>query len=232
MTSLSPRLTALLELLTPCRCLAEIGSDHGLLITTAVACGVAERGVAVEINRSPYLESQKAVLTAGLEDRIEVCLGDGLKPLAVGEVDALCIAGMGGGTVARILARGETKLTAVRQLVLQPNVDAAELRQYLLTSGYAIVDERLVLDGDYLYQVLRAEPGEGGSYSPLELEYGRLNLARHDPLLLQLLSRDLAHWLRVRDELTKGRGESIARRQSEVEERITLLKEAVSHASL
>jgi len=231
MTTLSPRLAALLRFITPCRCLADIGSDHCMLLTAAVERGIAESGVAVEINRAPFEESQRAVLAAGLEDKIEVCLGDGLVPLAEGKIDALCIAGMGGGTMARILARGEGRLSGVRQMVLQPNVDAAELRQHLLSRGYAIVDERLVEDGDYIYQVLRAEPGGRASYSPLELEYGRHNLNRQDPLLSKLLSRDLVHWLKVRDELAKGTAESVVLRRNEVGTKIALLAEALASSS-
>jgi len=231
MASLSPRLATLLSLITPCRCLADIGSDHCMLLTAAVERGIAERGVAVEINHAPFAESQRAVLAAGLEDRIEVCLGDGLAPLDEGTIDALCIAGMGGGTMARILARGESKLVGVQQLVLQPNVDAAELRQHLLSRGYAIVDDRLVEDGDYIYQVLRAERGGRASYSPLELEYGRHNLNRQGPLLSKLLSRDLVHWLKVRDELAKGTAESLVLRRSEVGTKIALLAEALASAS-
>jgi len=231
MTTLSPRLAALLGLITPCRCLADVGSDHCMLLTAAVERGIAERGVAVEINLAPFAESQRAVLAAGLEDKIEVYLGDGLAPLTEGKIDAICIAGMGGGTMARILARGESKLSGVRQLVLQPNVDAAELRQHLLSRGYAIVEEQLVVDGDYIYQLLRAEPGGRASYSQLELEYGRHNLNRQDPLLNKILSRDLVHWLKVRDELAKGTHESLVQRRSEVGIKIALLAEALASAS-
>ena len=218
MELLSSRLALALSMLSSCECLADIGSDHGYLIATAVQTGVAKRGVAVEINQLPFEQTQKTVRLHGLNAVVDVRLGDGLKPLQRGEADALCIAGMGGGTIKGILSNGREALESVKQLVLQPNVDAGELRTFLLQNGFIIVDEHLVADGEFIYQVIKAQPGiELREYNHLELEYGRLNLSRRSELLKQTVMRDLNHWEGVLRELNKAKPENVVARRQQIE---------------
>ena len=134
MDLLSPRLRMVLSMFSPCECLADIGSDHGYLITTAVQTGLANRGIAVEINQLPFEQTHKTIRLHALAAVVDVRLGDGLEPLKQGEADALCIAGMGGGTIKGILSNGRNRLKSVTQLVLQPNVDAGELRAFLFNN--------------------------------------------------------------------------------------------------
>ena len=218
MELLSPRLSVALSMLVPCECLADIGSDHGYLITTAVQTGVAKRGVAVEINQLPFEQTQKTIRFHGLTAVVDVRLGDGLGPLQMGEADALCIAGMGGGTIKTILNNGRERLESVVQLVLQPNVDAGELRAFLLGNGYVIVNEELVADGEFIYQVIKAQPGnEQREYNQLELEYGRMNASRNNVLFKQIIARDLNHWESVLRELNKAKAESVVARRQQIE---------------
>lgn len=218
MDLLSPRLRMALSMLSPCECLADIGSDHGYLITTAVQTGLAKRGVAIEINQLPFEQTHKTIRLHALAAVVDVRLGDGLDPLKKGEADALCIAGMGGGTIKGILSNGLDRLESVTQLVLQPNVDAHILRDFLLKNEFEIVDEHLVADGGFVYQVIKVQPGhEPREYDRLELEYGRLNLSRQSDLLKQIIVRDLNHWEGVLLELNKAKTESIAARRQQIE---------------
>lgn len=229
MDVLSPRLMTILSKITPCLCLADIGSDHGYLIVSAVVANIAQRGVAVELNRDPFEQTRKTVISHGLTDLVDVRLGNGLAPLAEAEADAICVAGMGGGTIRSILENGYGKMSKVTQLVLQPNVDARELRHFLLTHDFLISDESLVLDGAYVYQVLKAIPGvETEEYSVLELEYGRHILRASGPLLQQVIVRDIAHQQKILTELSKGRGEAIEIKKQEVESKISELKRLVA----
>lgn len=226
MELLSRRLKTALSMLEPCRCLADIGSDHGYLIVSAIKTGVARRGVAVEINRPPYEQTLRTVELYGLTDSIDVRLGDGLQPLRQGEADALVVAGMGGGTIAGILATGRDRLGAIRQLILQPNVDAAQLRTQLLRDNFVIVDELLVEDGDFIYQVIKAQPGqETQEYSALELEYGRIILKGGSILLNMVIKRDILHWEKVLSELNKAKSEDAVHKRGQIERRIRELKE-------
>ncbi|MBT9177297.1 MAG: tRNA (adenine(22)-N(1))-methyltransferase [Firmicutes bacterium] len=230
MRQLSHRLQTVLALLQNTACLGDIGSDHAFLVAAAVLQGKAARGIAVELCELPWRQSKRTVHALGLSEVVDVRLGDGLEPLLPGEVHALCIAGMGGGTIRGILERGRDKLTQVSQMVLQPNVDAGALRSYLCDSGYRIADEAVVEEASVVYQGMRAEPSrEGILYTPLELEYGRINLKRLDSHTVRLLERDFAHWQRVESSLQAGRPEGIAERRQWVNERVSALREVLAN---
>ena len=80
--TLSPRLSTLLQLLTPCETLADIGTDHGYIPLHAVASGVAKRAYGCDINEAPLREAARHLQRAGLEECIEFIHGDGLAALS------------------------------------------------------------------------------------------------------------------------------------------------------
>jgi len=231
MRQLSLRLQAVLALLQDTVCLGDIGSDHAFLVAAAIRQGKAARGIAVELCELPWQQSRKTIHALGLNAAVDVRLGDGLTPLLPGEVQALCIAGMGGETMRGILERGRDKLGDVSQMVLQPNVGAGALRSYLHDTGYCIADEVVVEEAGIAYQVLRAETGrEVALYTPLELEYGRINLARLEAPTVRLIQRDRAHWQQVEANLQAARREETVARRQWVSERVRALKEVLHDA--
>ena len=215
--TLSPRLQQVLDYIEPCHCLGDIGSDHGYVICNAVASGVAKTGIAVEISQLPYEQTIRTVDSMSLSHKIEVISGDGLHPIDDGKIDALCIAGMGGKNIADILCAGAGKLSALRQLVLQPNADAGHVRDCLDLLGFAVRGETLVLDNGFIYQVISAVPRSVGVpqrlRSRVEREYGEHNLVSRSPLMAELLQRDLARLSLVTSQLGRSqRADSLARR--------------------
>lgn len=131
--------------------LADIGTDHAHLPIMLVRKGVCPSAIACDLREGPLENARRSVSAAGLSDRIECRLGDGLSPLSAGEADDIVIAGMGGETIAAIIE----PCTWVRQsqirLLLQPMTHAERLRRYLLTNGFSILKETVVEDTPHLY---------------------------------------------------------------------------------
>ena len=71
------RLTLVKEMARPCRCGADIGTDHGYLICSLVEEGIAQRGIAADINAMPLDKARQEVIRRGLEERIQLVLTDG-----------------------------------------------------------------------------------------------------------------------------------------------------------
>lgn len=157
---LNPRLALCASLVRRGRCAADIGTDHGYLPVYLVREGICPRAIAADIRPGPLSRAIETVRQAGLDDRISLRLGDGLAPVRPGEADDIVIAGMGGETIAGILADAPWCRGSRYRLVLQPMTKAEELRAFLFANGYALEAERVAQEGTRLYTVLLA------GYSP------------------------------------------------------------------
>ncbi len=189
MTSLSPRLQAVVERVLPGQPVADIGTDHGALACALIREDRVPRAIAVDVATGPVGRAQDAVHRAGLGARISVRLGDGLGPLGPGEVGTVVLCGMGGATIIRILEAGRDKLGAVARLVLSPHTAAPALRRSLVAWGWTDVDGCLVEDRGHVYSVAAWERGSA-RWSEADYRWGRHVRARPDPLLAAQLERE------------------------------------------
>lgn len=82
---------------------------------------------------------------------VECRFGEGLEPIRPGEVEAAVIAGMGGATIARILAASPGVVAGLRALVLQPVQQAEELFEGLAREGFRETARVQVGQGSHRY---------------------------------------------------------------------------------
>ena len=135
---------------------ADIGTDHAYLPVYLVQTGVCPSAIASDIGKGPLEAARHTVTAAGLTDTISLRLGDGLAGIAPDEVDDIVIAGMGGETIAAILQAAPWVKNPTLRLILQPMTRAEDLRRFLLTNGFSVLQERLIQDSRHLYPVLAA----------------------------------------------------------------------------
>ncbi|MFD2369692.1 tRNA (adenine(22)-N(1))-methyltransferase [Brevibacillus sp. GCM10020057] len=138
---------------------ADIGSDHALLASYLLLQGIASHVIAGELNEGPYQAALRQIHTLQIRDRAQVRRGDGLAVLEPGEVDVICIAGMGGQLISSILEAGIAKLEGVTRLILQPNVGEEIVRRWLLLHGWQLIAETILEEDGILYEILVAERG-------------------------------------------------------------------------
>lgn len=156
---LSPRLQMIASLVCPGGTLADIGSDHGYLVTWLAAQGIIDRGLACDINPLPLEHSRSTISRCKMEDKVQTRLSDGLKALAPGDFTQAVIAGMGGDTISEILSGTSWSGTAGIRYLLQPNSKEDHLREWLHQNGFRILEEHAVQDGNFVYPILTVEPG-------------------------------------------------------------------------
>ncbi|AWT34123.1 tRNA (adenine-N(1))-methyltransferase [Deinococcus arenae] len=193
MPNLDARLQAVLHLIQA-DVHADIGSDHAHLPIRLAQLGRITRGVIVEVNPGPLEHARVNVARAGLTDRLEVRAGDGLAPLAPGEVQSASMTGMGAQTMLGILTRTPDRVPDA--LVLQPNDSPEPLRRWAQARGYHVTAEVLT-PGFWRYPVLRLERQSGpdpayvGLPAGAALRYGPHLLREGSPLLREQVAADV-----------------------------------------
>lgn len=139
--------------------LADIGSDHAYLPSELISENVIDFAIAGEVAPGPRDRSFADVKKFGLENKIQVRLGDGLAVIKPDDqIDTVVIAGMGGILISDILKRATSEqLSNVRTLILQPNIGEPLVRHWLIDNHFKIVDEDIIEDDNHVYEIIKAE---------------------------------------------------------------------------
>ena len=209
--NLSPRLRTAADLVPTGARLVDVGTDHAYLPAALLLEGKIPFAIAADLRQGPLLRAKETSRQCGCQGKIAFRLCDGLRGIRPDDTDAVVIAGMGGETIAQILAAAPWVRERGIPLVLQPMSSLPDLRGWLEKNGYQIREERLAQEEDVIYVVMDVRGGEMPPLTPAELWAGKQS---RDPLrgaylagLLQKLDRALAGLAQARE----GRGE--ARRQ-------------------
>lgn len=188
--SLPPRLQAAANLVPRNEPLADIGTDHGQLPVWLILHGVIPFAVATDLRPGPLSKAQELAGRWNLgEDKLSFRLGNGLNTISSQEVSTIVIAGMGGETIAEILAAVPWTREPGHQYILQAMSGMDGLRRYLSMAGFCIIEEVLVEEGNTLYVILHAEPGGGKRLTEGEIWAGQQN--HTDPLRGRYLEQEL-----------------------------------------
>ena len=110
---------------------------------------------------------------------MEVDLVDGIKNLT-NKYKTIIIAGMGGDLIKEILEKEKDKLKNIEYLLLSPHGKEKELREFLTSIQFQIIDENVVYEDHYDEIILFKKSPEIVNYSTKQLEYGPINLIKKD----------------------------------------------------
>jgi tRNA (adenine22-N1)-methyltransferase len=187
---LTPRLAAVAGLIPRGARVIDVGSDHGVLPAFLAENRLAARVFATDVREAPLARAKRTAEARGVADRIEFYLADGLPAGVAGLIDVAVVAGMGGETIAGIVARAPWLGETGALLILQPQSKLGALTASLRSGGYALTGASLAEDGGRVYTILtaRASGAPGGDL---------LSLLRRDPLLPRYLDAQIARLARV-----------------------------------
>ncbi len=192
---LSKRLRMNVSLVPEGSCVADIGCDHGYAAIWLLQQEKAKRVIAMDVNQGPIERAREHVAAYGLTDVIECRLSDGTEKLVPGEVDTLMIAGMGGPLMIRILTEGKAVLEQVQTLVLQPQSEIGDVRQFLWKNGFEIQEEKACVEDGKYYFAMRAV--YTGKITDMREEpdwkcwYGTYLVQQKDVVFQQYLQREM-----------------------------------------
>jgi len=150
------RIALILSMIDMGSVIIDVGCDHGYLPIAAVSAGISKKAFASDMKAGPLARAEANIKNAGLSDRIECRLCDGVSGFSKEDADTIVIAGMGGETIAGIIERALWLKNGRYTLILQPMTMTEELRIFLKETGFETMEERLVADGGKLYNVIKA----------------------------------------------------------------------------
>lgn len=193
---LSQRLRTIFNLVEPCKCVVDVGSDHAYIPIALIESGICAHVIACDINEKPLNNALCNVSKAAFEECISMQLSDGLKDIEEA-FDGVIIAGMGYESIINIIEDSFAKFRNAKQIIIQSNTHVPKVRQWMLDQGFYLDREDMVFEGHY-YFALSYHYGQDdlndnqilfGKYldaHPLFKEYWNKQLASTSSILEQL----------------------------------------------
>ncbi len=183
------RIKTICSYLGKCESFADVGCDHGYCAEYMLKNNLCEKAVISDVSAKSLNKAETLLASYVKSGRcIPVCC-DGLQ--AVGDVEQVLIAGMGGEEIVKILKEGYIP----DKFVFQPMKNAPLLRNFLSDNGCKIIADDIFKDGKF-YFIIKGEKGksvkdgEGAYGSAAQTEFGRDSLK--NPLLKEYLAAEIA----------------------------------------
>ncbi len=226
MIQLSQRLQAVADLAEDAGVVADVGTDHGYIPLFLIACGKAQRAIAMDINEGPLQRAREHIRQYNQQERIETRLSDGLSKLRPGEAQTIVIAGMGGALMKRILTEGEATAHAADCLVLQPQSELPMFRRFLVEYGYRILREDMVYEDGKFYSMMAVKWTESDvgdnlqAMTEADFKYGPLLRARKHPVIRKYLLRQKEQKQKILERLGKNARQDVSERRAQIREEL------------
>lgn len=209
---------------------ADIGTDHAYIPIYLVEQGVCKKAIAMDVNPGPLERAREHILASGLSEQIVTRLSDGLAKLSENEADTYVIAGMGGPLMVSILARRMDLLQKGKTLVLQPQSEIGEVREFLIHNHYKIIREEMFYDMEKTYVAMKAiKSKESITYTKTQYIFGKLLLENLNPVLFEYLKKQKEVYenlvIKLKDNITK----QTMLRKAECEQMLVYINEALKY---
>ncbi|HEY6538538.1 MAG TPA: tRNA (adenine(22)-N(1))-methyltransferase TrmK [Candidatus Dormibacteraeota bacterium] len=152
---LGARLRAVVDLCPRDGPVADVASGHGRVARELKRRGSHRVVYATEVGSGPSGELRRLL---GDASGVQILEGAGLRPLAGRGCQGVVIAGLGGGSIARLLEQDYELASGLDWLCLQPAQRVERLEAWLARVGWSQRCRRQVLERDHVYQLFLVIP--------------------------------------------------------------------------
>lgn len=201
MIKLSKRLLSIANLVNDNSKVVDIGCDHGLV---SIYLAMNKQNISIiasDINQNALDNAIKNINKYHLEDKIKVCLSNGLDNIN-DEIDTIIISGMGGHTIIDILTNNQEKLHTVNNIIIQSNNDIEYVRRKIVKLGYCISKEELILDKNIYYTVILFTKGKK-KYTNKEYYFGPILLKENSKIFIERKNKEYTKLLNIKNNIPK-----------------------------
>lgn len=226
---LSVRLSEIASMVTPGGVVADVGTDHGYLSIYLAQTGQAVHVIAMDVAKGPLSTAVSNIRKAGLCEKIETRLSDGLEKLKYNEADTVVMAGMGGNLMIRLLSDGRKVLESVKELILSPQSEIELVRIFLMENSYIIEEEKMLTEDSKTYVIMRVCHGSMDYTRRCELKYGRKLLESRNPVLYENMLKEKEILLNIRKSLEGKNTESVRVRLTELDNDLECINEGMEY---
>lgn len=205
----------------------DVGTDHGFIPIYLATNHICEFCIAGDINKGPLDNAKKHIEKYGVKG-IELRLGGGLSRITLEDhMDTIIIGGMGGPLIIDILRNDLDIVKGVRRLILQPQNHVGDVRHYLHSIGFKIVEESFIEDDGKYYTIICAEPGTENYEKEYEYVYGSYILNHPNETFKQWMDYKGGVFKQIFERLESVETEQTKERKQSLEEEYRLYKEAL-----
>ncbi|MEA3422320.1 MAG: class I SAM-dependent methyltransferase [Bacillota bacterium] len=155
---LSNRLQVIAGCITKGNSVADIGTDHAYLPIYLIDNNISRNIFASDIVEGPVRNALSNVKKHNMDKEIKIIQASGLKGIT-DFIDTIIISGMGGMQIIDILSDDLDIAYAAKELILQPMKNSIELRKFLVKNKFNIVEEKIAIDNEKYYEIIKAVKG-------------------------------------------------------------------------
>ena len=144
MIEITKRMKLIANTVTKGNVVADIGCDHGYVSIYLIKQDISPKVIAMDLREGPLKKAKTNTRQSNdkkVIENIEFRISNGFEKLKPKEVDTAIIAGMGGGLICKIIKDGEKVVRELKELIISPQSEIADVRHFLHDNGYRIVSQ-------------------------------------------------------------------------------------------
>ena len=191
---ISKRLNEIISFIEKEDKVADIGTDHGFVPNFIVNEKISSYVVSSDISENSLKKSIELTKEYSNEDKIFNRVGAGLSVLNKNEVDTVIIAGMGGILISEIIEEDFEIARNLKKLILQPMQAQRDIRIYLYSKGFSIVDEKIIYeDRKYFEIIVTKYTGNSKISDEIFYEIPEMPYKRKDKIIYDYLENRISY---------------------------------------
>lgn len=204
MINLSKRLSVIANMITDSNIVNDIGCDHALLDIYLLQSKKVKKVVASDITPGALNQAKSNVKRYDVKE-IDLRLGDGLNTINDSDkVDTVVLSGLGNIKINNILNENKKLLNNINTIIIQSNTMPDMIRSEVIKLGYKIDDERLVLENNIIYEIIKFTKG-CKKYSRKEIYYGPILLKNKSELFCKKINKEIEKQENILNRLPKNK---------------------------